>query len=135
MSEHGDALGPGTRIGNFEIVEELRAGGFGITYLARDLKLPRRVAIKEYAPRDWATRRFDGTIGPRSSSARGDYEWGLGALRRRSAVDRDRSERVWVGLGDSTGIGGRSVPLTGSRGRRGANWGREGFVGSGARVQ
>ena len=77
MSEYGEALGPGVRIEEFEIVRELGAGGFGITYLARDLQLDRAVAVKEYLPQDWGTRRFDGTIGPRSSSVEADYQWGL----------------------------------------------------------
>ena len=77
MSDHGDALAPGTRLEQFEVVRELAAGGFGITYLAKDVRLGRPVAVKEYLPQDWGTRRFDGTIGPRSSSVAGDYEWGL----------------------------------------------------------
>ena len=75
--EHGVALGPGARIEEFEVVRELGAGGFGITYLARDLQLDRAVAVKEYLPRDWGTRRQDGTVGPRSSSYEDQYEWGL----------------------------------------------------------
>ena len=65
------------RIEEFEVVRELGAGGFGITYLARDLQLHRGVAVKEYLPRDWGTRRHDGTVGPRSSSYAEQYEWGL----------------------------------------------------------
>ena len=77
MSEYGEALGPGDRIEEFEVVRELGAGGFGITYLARDLQLDRGVAVKEYLPQEWGTRRFDGTIGPRSSSVEADFQWGL----------------------------------------------------------
>ncbi len=49
MNEYGDALPPGTRIAEFEIVRELGPGGFGITYLARDRALERMVAVKESA--------------------------------------------------------------------------------------
>ncbi len=36
----------GSRIGHYEVIRELGAGGMGTVYLARDLKLGRRVAIK-----------------------------------------------------------------------------------------
>lgn len=67
----------GTRIQEFEIVRELGFGGFGITYLAHDHALARPVAIKEYFPGDWGTRWADGTISPRSATAKADYAWGL----------------------------------------------------------
>ncbi len=37
-----------------------KPGGFGITYLALDLRLHKRVAVKEYLPRDLAGRHTDG---------------------------------------------------------------------------
>ena len=77
MTEHGEGLRPGTRIGEFEIVRELGAGGFGITYLAEDRSLGRRVAVKEYFLGDWGSRRPDGTVGPRLSGSASDYAWGL----------------------------------------------------------
>ena len=77
MNEHGDALAPGTRIAEFEIVRELGSGGFGVTYLARDRALERMVAVKEYLPRYWGVRGPDGTVGPRASSSEADYAWGL----------------------------------------------------------
>lgn len=39
-------LRPGARIGQFEIVQRLGNGGFGVVYLAHDLQLDRQVAIK-----------------------------------------------------------------------------------------
>ena len=77
MNEQGSGLGAGVRIGEYEIVRELGFGGFGITYLARDRVLERLVAVKEYFPAEWGTRRTDGTIGPRTTGAAGDYAWGL----------------------------------------------------------
>ena len=77
MTDLGDALAPGTRLDEFEIERVLGAGGFGVTYLARDLSLDTWRAVKEYLPRDWAARRGDGTIGPRTGADAEDYEWGL----------------------------------------------------------
>ena len=73
----GDVLAAGTRLEEFEIERELGAGGFGVTYLAYDASLGRRVAIKEYLPRDWGARGPDGGVGPRSATDAKDYEWGL----------------------------------------------------------
>ena len=57
---HIQALPLGTELVNdFRIEEVLGAGGFGITYLAREIALDRKVAIKEYFPPDFAARRSD----------------------------------------------------------------------------
>ena len=77
MMDAGDVLAPGTRLDGLEIQKDLGAGGFGITYLARDRSLDVWRAVKEYLPRDWGTRRGDGTVGPRTGSDAGDYRWGL----------------------------------------------------------
>lgn len=52
----GNALTPGTRLAEFEILSLIGEGGFGIVYLARDLSLHRNVAIKEYMPGMLASR-------------------------------------------------------------------------------
>ena len=77
MTDASGMLTPGTRLAELEIERVLGAGGFGVTYLARDLSLDARRALKEYLPRDWGTRRGDGTVGPRSGSDAADYQWGL----------------------------------------------------------
>ena len=75
--EHLNALPAGTRLGEYEVVDVLGAGGFGITYRAWDTTLQKYVACKEYLPRDFATRTNTRTVVPTSQADRTDYEWGL----------------------------------------------------------
>ena len=77
MRGGGGVLAAGTLLEEFEIRRELGAGGFGVTYLAHDRSLDRQVAIKEYLPHDWATRRPDGAVGPWSATHAENYRWGL----------------------------------------------------------
>lgn len=59
--------------GNYEIIDVLGEGGFGITYLGRDLAASREVAIKEYFPSLYAKRELrDGqpTLSPLSKGDR-----------------------------------------------------------------
>jgi len=74
--EH-DALPPGTRFGEFEIVRVLGIGGFGIVYLARDHSLEREVALKEYMPASLATRGSGPQITVRSAAHAETYAIGL----------------------------------------------------------
>ena len=53
---HVDALPPGTRLAEFEILGLLGVGGFGMVYQAFDHQLQRFVAIKEYMPAALAGR-------------------------------------------------------------------------------
>ena len=77
MTNAGDALAPGTQLHELEIERVLGSGGFGITYLAQDLSLDTWRAVKEYLPREWGTRRQDGTVGPWTGGNTEDYQWGL----------------------------------------------------------
>ena len=54
-----DALPSGTRLEEFQLERMIGASGFGIVYLASDLKLDRRIAIKEYLPITLAARDSD----------------------------------------------------------------------------
>lgn len=55
----------------------LGRGGFGITYLAKDINLDQLVAIKEYLPHDYASRSGDSTVQPVSKDHGDVYDWGL----------------------------------------------------------
>ncbi|HEY2188734.1 MAG TPA: protein kinase [Caldimonas sp.] len=75
-SDH-DALPAGTRFGEFEILQVLGVGGFGIVYLARDDSLEREVALKEYMPASLAARGAGPQITVRSSAFAETYAIGL----------------------------------------------------------
>lgn len=75
--EYINALRAGTHLDEYQVREVLGQGGFGITYLADDIKLNRVVALKEYLPRDFATRTAGSTVVPNSSADAADYHWGL----------------------------------------------------------
>ena len=69
---------PGTQVDQYEVTAILGAGGFGITYKARDHLLDSDVAIKEYLPNDFAVRHRDGaTVAPNSSADKENFDWGL----------------------------------------------------------
>jgi serine/threonine protein kinase len=72
-----DALPAGYRLHWYVLERVLGQGGFGITYLARDTNLDRRVAIKEYLPSEVARRRSDAAAHPRTDSQSERYSWGL----------------------------------------------------------
>jgi len=72
-----DALAPGTRLDEFEILSVLGIGAFGIVYLAYDHVLVRRVAIKEYMPAALAGRRDGMPIALRSPEFAATFERGL----------------------------------------------------------
>ncbi|HJQ56664.1 MAG TPA: serine/threonine-protein kinase [Vineibacter sp.] len=71
-----EALPAGSMVGKYDIVEVLGQGGFGITYRARDSRLDRDVAIKEYLPTSFARRHGTTTVLPRSTRTAEDFLWG-----------------------------------------------------------
>jgi predicted ATPase len=54
-SSEPSTLSPGTRFGNYEILQRLGAGGMGEVYRAKDTRLEREVAIKTLSP-DWCSQ-------------------------------------------------------------------------------
>lgn len=55
----------GHRLQEFEIEGVVGEGGFSVVYLARDIRLQRRVALKEYIPASLAMRLTGGQVVPR----------------------------------------------------------------------
>jgi hypothetical protein len=63
------ALPAGTRLEEFVIERVLGSGGFGITYLARDVRLDRQVVIKENLPVQFCFRDTHSlTVAPRHTT-------------------------------------------------------------------
>ncbi len=67
----------GFRLLEYRIDSVIGEGGFGITYLATDIHLYGKVAIKEYLPVDVALRTSDHSVAPRSLEDQHDYQRGL----------------------------------------------------------
>ena len=80
---HGDreqslsVLPIGTHMGEFEIVDLIGEGGFGIVYLAYDHSLERNVALKEYMPSGLATRTTKMAVTVRSEHNADTFTAGL----------------------------------------------------------
>ena len=74
---HQNALPVGTKLGEFEILDLIGEGGFGIVYLAHDHSLHRKVALKEYMPALLASRGQDASVSVRSDRQRETFDIGL----------------------------------------------------------
>lgn len=78
MTENLRSLAIGEMLSDYRIDAVLGQGGFGITYLGYDVMLDRRVAIKEYYPREFAVR--DSTLTVHAAGNQEDkdtFKWGL----------------------------------------------------------
>jgi len=72
-----DTLPTGSRLQNYRIARLLGRGGFGVIYLAVDVNLAHRVAIKEYLPSEIAARAEDSRVFPSHENHADLYQWGL----------------------------------------------------------
>jgi len=72
-----DTLPSGSRLQNYRILRLLGRGGFGVIYLAVDVSLGHRVAVKEYLPSEIAGRSGDSRVLPKGSNHEQLYQWGL----------------------------------------------------------
>src|SRR6185312_14024638 len=86
----------GATLNQYEVLKVLGAGGFGVTYLARDETLGRLVAIKEYFPDSFAVRH-GATVRARTLR-NDDFVWGkqrfLGEARMLARFDHPNLTRV-----------------------------------------
>src|SRR5271154_7358009 len=72
-----NALPLDTMLLEYRLESILGSGGFGMTYLAYDTLLQKKVAIKEYLPVELAVRALDGSIVPINTCTEYNYNWGL----------------------------------------------------------
>ena len=75
--DNPQALPPGFLLAEYRIERVLGSGGFGITYLAEDTVLHKKLAIKEYLPVDFALRLIVPNVAARSRGVEDDFRWGL----------------------------------------------------------
>lgn len=93
-NHHAHALQPKTRLQEFEIVDVLGSGGFGITYRAIDTTLSTDrqkiwVAIKEYFPRDHVLREHGrATVVPHSPKDQTFYDYGFKSFQEEARTFR-----------------------------------------------
>ena len=84
--EHRNALPAGSRLESYRFERVLAAGGFGITYLARDVDLARAVAIKEFLPATLAMRGAGTRVVPIADADQEDFDYGLDRFRREAEM-------------------------------------------------
>ncbi len=75
--DHGSELKKGTQLQEFVVERAIGVGGYSIVYLARDTRLDRKVALKEYLPATLAMRAPDGSVMPRLPRFQQFFDKGL----------------------------------------------------------
>ena len=88
-STSSQALPAGTRLEEFVIERVLGSGGFGITYLARDMRLDRLVVIKENLPAQFCFRDTHSlTVVPRHTHGEDaeNFRWSLENFSKEAAM-------------------------------------------------
>lgn len=90
---------PGTVLnGRYWVGAALGEGGFGITYIGRDLTLDRRIAIKEYFPSGFATRhnKDNSQVEEITRSSENIYRQGLERFLREAQLLAQFSKNVSI---------------------------------------
>ena len=72
------SLSKGTMLSEYRIEGTIGVGAFGVTYLATDTNLNRKVATKEDLPAGTAVGSADAGVNPPSEMASEPFYWGLG---------------------------------------------------------
>lgn len=89
-------LPAGYQFENYIIESVLGSGGFGITYLVRDISLDTKFAIKEYIPAEFAYREDNYFVVPKTEKDKDNFEWGLSSFLKeaRTLVRFNDSENI-----------------------------------------
>src|SRR5260221_2439030 len=96
--QHVLALPAGYQLGKYLFKGVLGSGGFGITYLAEDITLNRKVAVKEMLPNDFATPIDGTTVVAKNESEEAKLAWARARFvdGRRAIAARDHPKVVHV---------------------------------------
>lgn len=86
MNQSDIALPAGTELEHYRIDHTMCAGGFGIVYLATDLKVEQQIVIKEYMPNKLAQRLPDGFVMPLGEQQQEHHNEGMRLFLQEAAA-------------------------------------------------